>query len=877
MPQEMTPEASFTLLEEEVRRFWRRHCVPDTFRAKVRGGTPRAIALQPLMAAGSLPGEQVGLLATADLIVRYQAMRGWPARRRTGWICHGLPVELAVERTLDPALSGYDVSTFSAACREAAIEGVEKGEALAERLAVWPGADDVFISLERQAVGTVWGALRRLWDDGKLKRERCVVSVCSRCATPLSFSEAARRTVEVEARSAWVRLPLDGEPDTYLLVWTPMPWMLVGMVAVAANPEAEYVVIELPARELLAPDPASARSGRLLVAETALKRAISGDYGVVKRLSGRSLRGTHYLPPFTFLAAGSGVAQVVLSDQVPLDQGAGLWPVTPAFDAPSLAVAERHGLPVPELLDDWGAFDDAVTRWRGLSPLDAEPLLIEDLKARGLLFDEDKGRSRRALCPHCATALLPLARSVWTVEMPDESWVVSRDRVWGVPLPVWTCAQCGDVQCVAGLDDLARRTALDVSQIDPHRPAVDRLVFPCEKCGGMMRRAGAVLDASLESALLSNTHLSQPGPASLAIGVGNERLGWLDDFARVAALLRNDPAWEQALAIPASEPEAAWDLERHAPADALRWAAYAGTTPEQAERSFLRPLWQLAFTLLDAPEGQDLLPRDATDELLDRWATARIYQTTAIVTQALDDREPQQAAGTLAALMEDLAGWYVPRRPGAGARLLEPLTLLLAPFVPYLAEAVHRRLGTKSGASVHLEDWPTLDPAWEDEALLSHMARVRHLAELGLRARAEAGIAPHRVLPGALAGSLEGAAWALADLQPFIHLLADALAVAQVKLSPGAGEYIGWRLALAPERAVQREVPRAAIEAALAELGADESAYLAEQLRQGMSVGLEVAGLSITLLPDEVSVSVQPRSGWAAAADAEHLVALVVG
>jgi len=342
-------------------------------------------------------------------------------------------------------------------------------------------------------------------------------------------------------------------------------------------------------------------------------------------------------------------------------------------------------------------------------------------------------------------------------------------------------------------------------------------------------------------------------------------------------LLRNEPAWEQALVIPTSAPETAWELERHAPADALRWAAYAGTTPELAERSFLRPLWQLAFSLLDAPEGQDPVPRDATGELLDRWAAARLYQATAVVTQALDDREPQQAAGELAALVEDLAGWYVPRRPGAGARLLEPLTLLLAPFVPHLAEAVHRRVGAKSGASVHLEDWPALDPAWENEALLSHMARVRDLAELGLRARAEAGIAPHRVLPGALVGSLEGALWALADLQPFVHLLADALAVTQVKLSAGAGEYIGWRLALAPERSVQREVPRAAIEAALAELAASEAAYLAEQLRQGMSVGLEVAGLSITLLPDEVSVSVQPRSGWAAAADAEHLVALVVG
>ena len=842
MTQEITPDASFTLLEEQVRRFWRRHNVPEAFRALHRGGSPRTITLQPLMAAGRPPSEQARLLATADLIVRYQAMRGWPAQRRTGWICHGLPVELAVERALDPDLSGYDVSAFGAACREAAIEGVHEGEALAGRLAVWPDLDDMFISLEPQTVGVVWGALRRLWDGGQLKREYCVISVCPRCATPLSSSEATRRVVEVEARSAWVRLPWDGEPDTYLLVWVPVPWMLVGMVALAANPRTEYVLVEVPSGEDLSPDQASARSGRLLVAEAALRQTITGDYRVVRRLSGRALRGSRYHPPFTFLAAGSSAGQVLLSDEVPLDQGTGFWPVTPAFDAPSLALAQRHGLPVPEMLDDWGALGEAVTHWRGLSPLDAEPLLIEDLQARGLLFDERTGTSQRALCPHCATPLLPLARSVWTLDTPDGPWVVSRDRVWGVPLPVWECQQCDNSLCVAGLDDLARRTAIDVTQIDPHRPAVDRLVFPCEKCGGTMRRVAAVLDASLESAVLSNISLPQQGLVSLVIGVGEEHLGWLGDFAKVAALLRESPAWEQALAMHESGPEETWDLERHAPADVLRWAAYTNTTPDQAERDFVRPLWRLIVSLLDSSGARDGLPRGATDELLDMWLAARLYHAGTAVTQALDAREPGRAAGELAALVGDLTAWYVPRRPGAGREFLKPLTLLLAPFVPHLAEAIHRQTGSRPRPSVHLEDWPTPNPAWADEALLSNMARVRHLTELGLRARARAGIEPDQLLPGALVSSLAGASWELADLQPFARLLADALRVTQVKFSPDAAGYVGWRLALNPERPVQRDVSQAAIEAALSDLSAGEAAHLATQLRTGMSVGLEVIG-----------------------------------
>ena len=877
MTQEITPDVSFTLLEEQVRRFWRRNSVPEAFQTKHRGGSPRTIALQPLMAAGRPPSELVGLLATADLLVRYQAMRGWPARRLAGWLCHGLPVELAVERALDPDLSGYDVSTFGAACREAAVKGVQEGEALADQIAVWSDQNDLFISLESQTMGVVWSALRRLWDGGQLKRERSVVSVCPRCATPLSSSEAACCTGEVEARSAWVRLPWDGEPDTYLLVWVPVPWMLVGMVALAANPGAEYALVEVPAAEELDPDQPSPRSGRLLVAEAALKRAIPGDCRIVRRLSGRSLSGTRYHPPFTFLAAGSSSGQILLSEKVSLEHGTGFNPVTPAFDAPSLALAQQHQLPVPEMLDDWGALGDAVTHWRGLSPLDAEPLLIEDLQARGLLVDDRTSTSERTLCPHCATPLLPLARSVWALEMPDQPWVVGRDRVWGVPLPVWECSQCNHALCVAGLDDLAQRAAIDVDQIDPHRPAVDRLVFPCEKCGGTMRRVPAVLDASLESAVLSNASLPQQGAASMAIGVGGERVGWLGDLAKVASLLRESPAWEHALTIPESGPEVQWDLERRAPADALRWASYTNTMPEQSERNFMRPLWQLVVALLGSSEAQDALPGGETAGLLDRWVAARLHHAITTITQALDGREPQRAAGELAALVDDLAGWYLPLRPGAGRDLLEPLTLLLAPFVPHLAEAIHRQTGGRPRPSVHLEDWPAPDPAWEDGALLSNMIRVKRLIELGLRARMKADIEPAQLLPGALIGLPAGASWELADLHPFARLLADMLRVTQVKFSPDAAGYVRWHLALNPERTVHRDLSRSAIEAALADLSDGEAADLTTQLRMGMSVGLDVAGLAITLLPDEVSVSAHARPGSAAAADADHLVILAVG
>jgi isoleucyl-tRNA synthetase len=392
-----------------------------------------------------------------------------------------------------------------------------------------------------------------------------------------------------------------------------------------------------------------------------------------------------------------------------------------------------------------------------------------------------------------------------------------------------------------------------------------------------MRRVAAVLDASLESVVLSNASLSQQSPASLAIGLGDEHQGWLGDFAKAAPLLREGPPWEQFLAIPESGPEVSWDLERHAPADALRWAAYTNTTPERAERDFMRPLWRLVISLLDSSGVQDRPPAGLTANLLDRWVAGRLHSAVAVIAQALDVREPWRAAAELAAFVGDLIAWYQPLRPDAGRELLEPLALLLAPFVPHLAEAIRRQVGDRPRPSVHLEDWPAPDPTWEDGTLLANMVRVRRLVELGQHARATASIEQDQLLPGALVGLPAGASWELEDLDPFTMLLAGTLRVTQVKLAPDAAAYVRWRLALNPERPVQRELSPAAVEAALAELGDQEAAHLAAQLRKGMSVGLDLSGVAITLLPDEVSISVQAKSASAVAADADHLVILAVG
>lgn len=876
----LEPQASLIRLEEEVRRVWKRRDLPAAVRAARHDGRPLTICTQPL-ATGQPRADQVRLLATADLLARYQTMQGAAVRRRLGWVGHGLAVEVAVERSLGPEVAGLEEAAFNAACRKLAQAEVARGEQLADELGLWLDIDDSYVTLTSSSVSAVWGALHRLWQAGRLRQEQRVVPFCPRCATPLSAAEAARNVSQAEAVATWLLLPWEDEPGAYLLVWTPVPWALVGMVALAAHSEASYVLIELPSRSGGAPQ-------RLLLAEAALRRLQAGEYQWVRRLPGKALRGAGYSPPFTFVPSGEQMAGIVLSEEVPLEQGSGLMPVTPSFEARSLALAVERDLPVPHLLDDWGRFDAAVSTWRGLSPPDVAPLVVENLRERGLLFRAEDAPASRSLCPYCETPLLPLARRVWLAEMGSGPWFLGRDRSWGTPLPIWACDGCGETTCLAGLDDLAHRAGREVGQIDPHRPEVDQFTFSCESCGGTMRRVPEVVDAEFEAAVVpwAAGLAREPAVPGLAVSLGDRHPGWPDDMVEVAALVGASLAWEQAVPLSKGREWPAGEAERRRAADAQRWAVYAGLTPEQAEEAFLQPLWRVAIA-----EGGELESTGRPTEvgaLLDRWLQARLHEAVDVVGQALDAADPGRAAGHLAVLPGDLTDWYVPHHPRGGLpvgpvgeEVVAILSQLLAPFVPHLAEAISRRSagqrparGAEGEGSVHLATWPPPPPAWQDSALLAQVALVRRLVALGRTARAKAGLEANQSLLQGVVGPEMRTAVGWPGPGVLQDLLALALAVDRVEVVSDTGRHLSWRLSLAPGREPTREVPPDTIAQALAALDAGEAGALAEQLREGLSIRLLAGEQAITLLPDEVRVTPQAPAGWIAAADDDLVVSL---
>ena len=248
---------------------------------------------------------------------------------------------------------------------------------------------------------------------------------------------------------------------------------------------------------------------------------------------------------------------------------------------------------------------------------------------------------------------------------------------------------------------------------------------------------------------------------------------------------------------------------------------------------------------------------------------ARLFQAAHAVRDALDGNDAYQAAHVLEGLAGDMFEWYLPLRPGRGAEMVKLLSRLLAPFVPHLAEAIHRQLGGQKAESVHLGRWPIPDRSWEDPPLLSRMALVRRVAALGQDARGRAGLQPEHKLRQARVVLGAGNEAEETGLVPFYPLLGEAMAVGRVQISAEAAALVGWHLRLDPKRMATRSIEQASLEEALARLDAEQIAALMTQIGEGLSVQLEVAGQVLTLLPDEVQIVPEARVGWTAAADVD--------
>jgi isoleucyl-tRNA synthetase len=576
------PQQSFPALEEQVLERWRER---DVFRESLRRreGAPPWVFWEGPPTANGPPGvHHVLSRAFKDIFPRFRTMRGFYVERRGGWDCHGLPVEIAVEKQLGitskEQIEAYGIAEFNRKCRESVFAFLEDWNALTERIGFWLDLEHAYRTLDPDYIESVWWSLKQIADDGRLYEGHKVVPYCPRCGTALSSHEVALGYQDVEDPSVYVRFPVakDGGPlqaGDELLVWTTTPWTLVSNAAVAVDPELVYV---------------RAKTGPLdppVVLAEALVERVLGDPAnvqILNRFPGAAIDGVRYEPPFNYLGAdewGERGHTVLLADFVTANDGTGLVHTAIAFGEDDFRLGAQYGLKVvnPVLLD--GTYDERIGAYAGRFVKDADADLVEDLRRRGRLLRAESYLHSYPHCWRCGTPLLYYAKPSWyiaTSQIRDEmlaaneqvdwhpehikhgrfgrwlennvDWALSRERYWGTPLPVWRCAQ-QHVTVIGSFDDLERRSGVRLE--DPHRPYADEVTFPCDECGETATRVPEVIDVWFDSGSMpfaqrhepfasdpEHPDLEQLYPADFICEALDQTRGWFYSLLAISTLLR---------------------------------------------------------------------------------------------------------------------------------------------------------------------------------------------------------------------------------------------------------------------------------------------------------------------------------------------------
>jgi isoleucyl-tRNA synthetase len=943
-------------LEHEVLQRWEDRKVFARSLAQTEGGPLYVVYEGPPTANGKPGTHHVEARVFKDLFPRFRTMKGWHVPRRAGWDCHGLPVELAVERELGfsgkAQIEEYGIAEFNALCRESVQRHVAEFEALTRRMGYWVDMSEAYWTMDPAYVESVWWSLKEIFAKGLLVQDHRVTTYCPRCGTALSDHEVAQGYLTVADPSVYVRFPVTSGPladaGAALLVWTTTPWTLISNTAVAVHPDVTYVLARV----------GPAGTDELLVVAEPLLDAVTGDapVEVLRRLSGRDLAGATYAPPFEIVDIPDA-HRVVLADYVTTDDGTGIVHQAPAFGAEDLAVARAYNLPVVNPVDPTGRFDAALPLVGGQFFKNADPAIVADLDARGLLFRAATYVHSYPHCWRCDTPLLYYALPSWYIRTTaiknrllaeneatdwhpahikwgrygdwlrnNVDWALSRNRYWGTPLPIWRCP-AEHLTCVGSLAELGELAGRDLAELDPHRPFVDAVTLPCPRCGTTATRVPEVIDAWYDSGAMPFAQWGAPWrneetfraryPAHVIAEAIDQTRGWFYTLMAVGTLVFDRSSYRSVLCLGHIVDKDGRKMSKHLGnvldpfelferhgADAVRWLMLCTGNPwstrrvghevlEEIVRKVLLTYWNTAsFFVLYANANDwrpDRTPPPPPDErpLLDRWVLGELQATIDEVETALQDVDSARAGRRLTAFIDDLSNWYVRRSrrrfwdgdPAALATLheaLRTLTLLLAPFTPFLSDHLWQVLVTDvdpaAPDSVHLAGWPRIDRTRVDDRLSARMALVRRLVELGRAARAGAKVRTRQPLGRALVGA---PGWA--DLPEELRdEVAEELNVQTLgALGEAGGELVEY--AAKPNyrslgRRFGKRTPRVAAAIAAADAGP-----LAAALRAGgsaPSARVSVDGEAVELSADDVVVTETPRAGWAVASEAGETVAL---
>jgi isoleucyl-tRNA synthetase len=928
---------SFVDMEHQILKLWEE---TDAFKQsleKTKGKQPFIFYDGPPFATGLPHHGHLVASTIKDIVPRYWTMKGRYVMRRFGWDCHGLPVEHEIDKQLgmsaQDAVAKLGVAGYNDECRAIVQRYVKEWRHTVTRIGRWIDFDDDYKTMDAWYMESVWWVFKQLWDKGLIYQGVKVVPLSTALGTPLANFEATSNYQDVQDPAVTVLLKLR-EEDAYLAIWTTTPWTLPSNLAVCVGSDIDYQLVQDGDR-------------RIYFAKERAGHYVGDDAQVLKEVKGAALVGLSYEPIFAYFAdqRDLGAFVVVSDDYVSTDSGTGMVHQAPAFGEDDNRVLKSHGIDAlvcPVTLT--GEFTDEVPDFAGQHVKEADKGIIAMLKNAGSLYRQEVIQHSYPYCYRSNTPLIYRAIPSWYVRVtaikdklveanaqinwvPEHikegrfgkwldgaiDWAVSRNRVWGTPLPVWINDVTGSAVCMGSVDELEQYSGVRVT--DLHREHVDGLEFVLDGEEGVYRRIEEVLDCWFESGSMPYAQLHYPFeneevfaagfPAEfIAEGLDQTR-GWFYTLTVLGAALFDKPAFRNVIVngmvMAEDGKKMSKSLRNYTPpddlmeaygADALRLYAINSGLVKGEEQRFadagvrdmvrraLLP-WYNAFSFLRTYAAIDNWSPDkglhAGDNVLDQWLLSRLQTLKSTVATEMEAYRLYNVVPQLFGFIEDLTNWYIrlnrgrfwgeditPDKIAAYSTLYDvllELSKLMAPFAPFLSEHLYQQLETladrpASPSSVHLCDYPLSEADQIRPNLEVAVDRMQQVILLGRQKREEVKIGLRT--PLARLTIIHRDEGMLQDMRSLEGYLRDELNVMAIDYSTDEAGYIDLQakpnFPLLGKRLGKR---MKAFAQQIGQLGEEQIA----ELQAHGSLTLEAGGEAETFTAEEIEVKQQAKAG----------------
>ncbi|MCD6477561.1 MAG: isoleucine--tRNA ligase [Candidatus Aenigmarchaeota archaeon] len=791
-------------VEKEMLEFWEKNKIFEKLAKKNKGKKKFRFIDGPITANNPM-GVHHGYARTLkDLYQRYKAMQGFDERFQNGFDCHGLPIEVEVEKELGLKskrdIEKYGINNFIEKCKERINKITKIQTKQSIRLGQWMDWKNSYYTMSDENILHIWYFLKKCYEKGWIYKGHKVLPWCPRCGTSLSQHEVSEGYKTLTHKTVFVKFPLIGKKNEYLLVWTTTPWTLSSNVAAAVNPDIMYIKAE--------------KDGEIYYLSKKTSKVL-GEHKVLEELKGSEMVGWKYNGPYDELEAQRGIEHVVVPwGDVGEEDGTGIVHIAPGCGEEDFELGKKLGLKAISPLDEYGNFIKGFGWLTGMYVKDVRDKIFEDLKKKKMLFKIGEITHRYPTCWRCKEELVFRMTDSWFIKVDEirdklieeannvfwspghgkklmndwlknmGDWNISRRRYWGLPIPIWICEDCGEMTVIGSLEELKEKAISGMDNLkDLHKPQIDNVILKCPKCGGKMKRIPEVGDCWLDAGIVpfstlkyleDRNYWKEWFPAEFVSEMREQVRLWFYSMLFMSVVLENRAPYEKVLMFEKVYDEKGQEMHKSGKnviwfddaiekigADVMRWM-YAKTNLTQnvlfgynigkeirKNLDYLMNISKYIKTFMNGPPekiGEDL-------EKEDRWILSRLESTKKVVYESLENLIPYAAARNLEKFfINDISRNYIKlvrdrikedkRVPNILYLIFLDTLKLMAPFTPFITEYIYQDLFRKfeGKESIHLFDWPAHDDEKIDTKIEDMFEVMMKIIETSNAIRQEEGI-----------------------------------------------------------------------------------------------------------------------------------------